>query len=133
MYANLANSLGCMECELGHVADAYRYVGAGLTIGKILLPSDHVEIANGLNNYGNIVFLELKPGGCEKAIDLYQKCIEICMKHNEHRKKFLHIPNTNISRALRVLKRYDESIKHANISRRYAVDHVGAGSHFDGL
>ena len=133
IYANLANSLGQMECERGHIAEAYKYMGASLQIRQRLLPNDHVEIANGFNNYANIVFLELKPGGCEKALEMYQQSIDITMKHENHRKKFLHIPHTNIARVMGVLKRYDESIEHANLSRKYAIPQMGSFTHFDGL
>lgn len=133
VYANLANSLGCMECERGHIADAYTYTSAGLRIRQNLLPKDHVEIANSLNNYANIIFLEMKDGACEKALALYKQCIDICMKHEDHRKKFLHVPHTNMSRVTRILKRFDESVEDANISRQYAVAQLGADCHFDGL
>ena len=133
VYANLANSLGQMECERSHVAEAHKYMDASLQIRQRLLPSDHVEIANGLNNYANIIFLELAPGACEKALEMYQQCIDITMKHENHQKKFLHIPHTNISRVMGVLRRYDESIQHANLSRKYAVAQMGSNTHFDGL
>ena len=133
VYANLANSLGQMECERSHVGEAYGYMEKSLKIRRTLLPEDHVEIANTINNYANIVFQELKPGACEKALKLYDECIAICMKDDEHRKKFLHVPHTNIARVLGVLKKHDESIQHANTSRAYAVAQMGAMTHFDGL
>ncbi|KAL8902975.1 MAG: hypothetical protein Q9207_004248 [Kuettlingeria erythrocarpa] len=133
VYANLANSLGSMECERGHVEEAYKYANKSLQIRKALLPPDHVEVANGLNNYANIVFQELKPSACEKALELYDECIAISMKDEVHRQKFLHIPHTNIARVLRVLKRYDDSIEHANMSRSYAIAQMGEMTHFDGL
>ena len=121
VYANLANSLGQTECERSHVDEAHKYMGKSLEIRKRLLPADHVEVANGLNNFANIVFQELKPGACERALALYEQSIEISLMDDVHRTKFLHIPHTNISRVLRVLQRYDELIEHANTSRRYAV------------
>lgn len=133
VYANLANSLGQMECERSHIEEAHKYMDKSLQIRKALLPKDHVEIANGLNNYANILFQELKPGACEEALRLYDESITISMRDEVHRKKFLHIPHTNISRVLRVLKRYDESIEHANKSRSYAIAQMGAMTHFDGL
>ena len=134
VYANLANSLGLTECERSHVADAHEYMDESLRIRQKLLPKNHAEIANSLNNYANIILQDLRPGACEKAIKLYDECIAICMTRPEvARNKFLHIPHTNISRALRIMKKYDESIEHANISRSYAVAHLGSFTHFDGL
>ncbi|KAL8966936.1 MAG: hypothetical protein Q9183_003146 [Haloplaca sp. 2 TL-2023] len=129
VYANLANSLGQMECERSHVKEAYEYMEKSLHIRKALLPSDHVEVANGLNNYANIIFQELKPMACERALELHEEYIAISMKDDVHRQKFLHIPHTNIARVLRVLKRYDESIEHANLSRSYAVAQMGETTH----
>lgn len=75
IYANLADSLGQMESERSHVNEAYKDMSKRLEIRERLLPADHVEVANGLNNYANIVFQELKSGACEKALEFYQKSL----------------------------------------------------------
>lgn len=134
-WANLANSLGCTETERGHVASAHAYIERTLQIRQKLLPEDHEDIANSYNNYANIILLDLQPGACEKATDYYFRAIEIFSKAPEENKNKipLHVPHTNISRAMRLLKRYDEAIKHANLSRSCAVAILGPGNHFDGL
>ena len=134
VYANLANSLGCIECERGHVATSNELTGTGLRIRQNLLPEDHVEVANSLNNYANVILQRLDAHACERALDLYTKCVAINMKASRsHSDKFLHIPHTNMARALWVLGNYEDSIKHAEKSREYSVGFLGKGNHFDGL
>jgi tetratricopeptide (TPR) repeat protein len=134
VYAALANSIGCTECERGHVQASHHYIDKSLEIRRRRLPKNHPEIANSLNNYANILLLNLDTGDCEKALRYYMECIDINMECSpDHSDKFLHIPHTNIARLLRVTKDYDGSIRHAELSRQYSVKSLGPGNHFDGL
>ncbi|TGO07322.1 hypothetical protein BTUL_0292g00080 [Botrytis tulipae] len=134
VYANLANTLGEMECERGHLEAAHEYMDKSLEIRRRLLPPNHEEVANGLNNYGNIILQNLDTGDCEKALKYYEECIRINMQCPEsHNRKFLHIPHTNIARLLRVTEDYAGSIRHTELSRKYSIDFLGPDNHFDGL
>ena len=133
-YAVLANSLGLTETERAHCNLAHQYMDKSLESFTQILGPNHEEVANGYNNYGNVILQDLKPGACEKAIDYYNKCVAIFeTKSYEVQSKIMHIPHTNISRALRVLGRYEDSIAHAETSRRWAIGFFGSGKHFDGL
>lgn len=134
VYANFANSLDCMEYERGHVARSYGLTDTSLRIRQNLLPEDHVEIANSLNNYANVILQELEANAYERALELYEKCVAINLKApTSHSDRFLHVPHTNMARAFWVLGKYDDSIKHTEISREYSVRFLGKGNHFDGL
>jgi len=76
IYANLANSLGEMECERGHIEEAHKYMDKSLEIRRRLLPPDHEEVANGLNNYANIIFQNLDTGDCETALEMFSNALK---------------------------------------------------------
>jgi hypothetical protein len=122
IYANLANSLGCSEYERGNVETSRQHIEHSLDIRLKILDKDHVEVGNSYNNYGNLILQELKPGACEEAIKYYYLTQEIFEKQPpEIADRLLHLPHTNLSRAMRVLKRYDEAIYHAEESRKSAL------------
>jgi hypothetical protein len=76
----------------------------------------------------------LKEGACERAVEYYHKVNAIFEANGpDVDKKLFHIPHTNLTRAYRVLKQYDKAIYHAEQSRKWAVDFLGEGCHFDGL
>ena len=134
LYGNLANSRGCMETERGHAEQAYEYMEKSLEIRRRLLSSDHEEVGNSLNNFGNMILQNCGPGDCKKALEYYNDCIAVNMtRPKSHYEKFLHIPHTNIARALRVLKDYKGSIENAEKSRDYSIKFLGVGNHFHGL
>ena len=89
-----------------------------------ILGPNHEEVANGYNNYGNIILHDLKPGACKKAIEHYHKCIAIFeTKSDEIQSKIMHIVHTNISRAMRILGNFDESC------RKWALRFFGPDRH----
>jgi hypothetical protein len=132
IYANLANSLGSMEVERGHVAESRELMEKSLQIRQNSLPADHVEVANSLNNYANLILLELGPDACKKAMKLYNQCVEINLKApKSHSDYFLHVPHTNMARALWVMEDYEGSMEHSELSRKYSIKFLGEGNHFD--
>lgn len=134
VYANLANSLGCCEYERGHVETSREHIQRSLDIRLDRLPPDDMEVGNSYNNYANLILQELKPGACEKSIDYYMKAIAIFEKQPEWSKnRIMHIPHTNLARAKRLLKQYDEAIFHAEQSRANALKFLKPENHFDGL
>ncbi|KAJ5826497.1 Tetratricopeptide-like helical [Penicillium robsamsonii] len=94
----------------------------------------HPEVRNGFNNYVNIILQELKEGACEKAIEYYQKALDIfTLNGPEIYTKIFHIPHINLAGSYQVLQQYDKSIEHAEQSRKWAVAFLGEGCHFDGV
>lgn len=133
-YAILANSRGEMECQRGHCEEAYKYMTPSLAIMRRIHGGSHPEVGSSYDNYGNIVLQELKEGGCEWALDYYQKAREIFEKNSpEIRRKLLHIPHINLACVYQVLQQYDKSIHHDEESRKWAVAFLGEGCHFDGV
>ena len=97
IYANLANSLGEMEGERGHMKEAHKYIDKSLEIRRRLLPPVHEEVANGLNNYAKIIFQNLDTGDCETDLEMYIECIEInikCLSSHSNRGQFTYIRNS---------------------------------------
>lgn len=134
VYAHLANSLGCNEYERGHTEVASEYVRKSLEIRQRLLPPNHEEIANSLNNWGNVVLQSGRAEDCVRAIEYWKTCVSILTTTpKDHRDRFLHIPYINMSKALRVMGDCQGSIKNAEQSRDYAIAFLGEGNHFHGL
>lgn len=134
LYAILANSRGEMECERGHCDEAYKYIRPSLEIVRRVFGDDHPEVGSGFNNYGNIIFQDQKENACERAIEYYNKALAIFEANGpEVYTKLFHIPHTNLTRVYRVLKQYDKAIYHAEQCRKWAVDFLGEGNHFDAL
>ncbi|KXG48434.1 Tetratricopeptide-like helical [Penicillium griseofulvum] len=133
-YALLANSRGEMECQRAHCDEAYKYMTPSLAIMRRIYGDSHPEVGNGFNNYANIIIQDLKEGACEKAIDYYQKALDIfTLNGPEIYTKILHIPHINLAASYQVLQQYDKSIEHAEQSRKWAVAFLGEGCHFDGV
>ncbi|KAJ5701177.1 Tetratricopeptide-like helical [Penicillium malachiteum] len=133
-YAILTNSRGEMECQRAHCDEAYKYMTPSLAIMRRIHGDSHPEVGNGFNNYANIIMQELKEGACEKAIEYYQKAVEIfTLNGPDIYTKILHIPHINLAGCYQVLQQYDKSIEHAEQSRKWAVDFLGKGCHFDGV
>jgi tetratricopeptide (TPR) repeat protein len=134
IYAILANSRGEMECERGHCDEAYKYMKPSLEIFRSKFGEEHPEVGSGYNNYANVVLQDLRDGACEEAIAGYHKALKIFEANGpDVYKKLFHIPHTNLSRAYTVLQRFDQAIYHAEQSRKWAVEFLGEGCHFDGL
>lgn len=134
IYAILANSRGEMECERAHCDEAYKYMSPSLATFRRIYDDHHPEVGSGYNNFGNIIFQDLREGACEKAIEYYFKALNIFEENGpEVYSKLFHIPHTNLARAYRILKDYDKAIYHAEQCRKWSVAFLGEGNHFDGL
>lgn len=132
-YGVLANIRGGMEAERGHPEEAFKYTVPSLEIFKRVYGPNHIEVANVLNNYANIIFMENKEGGIERARKYYTEALRIFESQDEtSRNKFLYIPHCNLMQIHRMTRDFDKMKYHAEECRRGAVALMGEESHYDG-
>ncbi|TAQ87148.1 hypothetical protein B7494_g4534 [Chlorociboria aeruginascens] len=135
LYAHLCNSYGCMESERGLGEVAIPMMLKCLEIREKLLPSDHIELANIYNNYGNTVEQAyLTPDAFQRASDLHKKGYEIYSKLPlAAQDEVMYIPYLSWARSSRMLGDYKNALEYSRIGREYVIKKFGAGSFFDAV
>ena len=110
--ANLLNTAATIAEKQNRHSDAEEMFLECLRIRLNALPSDHAEVANSYNNLGKVYVTKRQ---YHKAIDLYQKAINIDMtKEPQDRQKILYIRHLNMATAYRFIGKSLVARQHLN-------------------
>lgn len=134
-YSNLLTCCGGMEVERGHIhPSVLDQLKQALEIRMEKLPPLHLEIANSKGNYANAILQRGGPSAAEEALDLFADALRIneavATLQPEEGNSLLHIRHFALAKTLRVLKRYEEALHHAEQARQYAIGTFGSRNHF---
>ncbi|KAF2971195.1 hypothetical protein GQX73_g2401 [Xylaria multiplex] len=136
-YATLLTARGSMDVERGHAKEGIEYLEEAMNIRRALLPEIHVENANSIGNLANALLQAAQEGATEKAVEIFQEALKINLTVGETNPKegnrLLHIRHCNLSRSLRVAKRFDEALYHADEARRFSIETFGLNNHFQAV
>lgn len=135
--AHLHCSLGIVELERAHMVESRKHQLECQRLRLALLPEQHEEIANDLNNWANILLQESRsPESAREAERLFRKAIEMDkyvdrLKPESQKDELLHIKYFGLGEALESQGRYDEAIEAFETGRAHAIRVLGSGEHWD--
>lgn len=131
IYAHLLNTIACCTFELSDLARNRRELGKALTIreawAKKKTPGAEEELANTLNNFGN---LESAEGNYESALAYFSKAKTIRVKLGKDAIVPLGVTHMTTARALFLLGKYEEAIAEYKNAERIFLDKFGSDGHF---
>ncbi len=132
IWAHLCNTAGIVEYERGNAERSYPYMNKSREIRERLLPENHMDVSDVLNNYGNLLMTDSESGtSLASALELYQRAANIDNAAPQG-ERVLHIRHINIGAVYTFQGQYDLAVTHYELARKYAIATFGKGRHFDG-
>jgi tetratricopeptide (TPR) repeat protein len=129
--AHLRNTIACCTFELSDLARCRRELDKALTIreawAKKKAPGAEEELANTLNNYGN---LESAEGKYESALSYFSKARMIRLKLGKNAIVPLGVTYMTTGRALFLLGKHEEAIAEYKNAEKIFLDMFGSDAHF---
>jgi hypothetical protein len=120
LYANLLNAAGIINGCNNKPVEAYEFFQRSRDIPARLLPENHEQLANVINNLGNEAVAK-----CDfEGLDLYRQAIAID-DANKAEKRF-HFRHLNVANACSLQGKFDEARMEIDVGRKNAL-----GDHFD--
>ncbi|KAI9817882.1 MAG: hypothetical protein M1827_001001 [Pycnora praestabilis] len=125
IYAHLRNTAGVSHFELNDLPQCRECLEIALDIRKRLLPPDHEELANTINNMGN---LEAAEGQLEQALEYFREAERIRIKLGDDSAVSLATTYMTIGRTHLLQKDFAEAAKHFERSETLILRSMGPSS-----
>ncbi|KAI0101554.1 P-loop containing nucleoside triphosphate hydrolase protein [Nemania sp. FL0031] len=131
LYAHLLNTLGCCAFELNDLTTCRNNWNEALLIREKWankgVPGAEEELANQLNNFGN---LESGEGKYDAALELFDRAKEIRLKLGEEAVVPLGVSHMTTGRAYFHKGKYGDALKHYGDAKKIFLEEFGAKGHF---
>ncbi|KAL8711218.1 MAG: hypothetical protein Q9220_004363 [cf. Caloplaca sp. 1 TL-2023] len=118
LYAHLRNTAGVVDFELNHLPLCRQSLEKALEVRRKLLEPDHEELANTINNMGNLISAEGNP---KEAMEYFKEAKEIRQRLGEDSAISLAITYQCNGRALVLQRRFDEAMEQYEKAESLAV------------
>ncbi|KAL8950292.1 MAG: hypothetical protein Q9222_003658 [Ikaeria aurantiellina] len=122
LYAHLCNTAGVVDFELNHLPMCRQSLEKALEVRRKLLEPDHEELANTINNMGNLVSAEGNP---EEAMKYFRDAKEIRQRLGEDSAVPLAVTYQCTGRALVLQGKFDDAMEQYEKAESLAVQYAG--------
>jgi tetratricopeptide (TPR) repeat protein len=125
LYAHFCNTAGVIAFELNHLQESRQSMEEALRIRREKLQPDDEELANSINNMGNI---ESAEGNIDRALELFTEAEDIRSKLGEEVAISLAVTYLTRGRALYLKKEFEEAQENYTQAETIAIRFAGRNS-----
>ena len=125
LYAHFCNTAGVIDFELNHLHESRRFMEAALDIRRAHLKPDDEELANSINNMGNI---ESAEGNIDTALEFFNEAEDIRVKLGDEGAIPLAVTYLTQGRAYYLKNDFEEALDRYNQAETIALRFAGRNS-----